>query len=78
LYLDGKLHVDYLVRFERLQEDFDIACDLMSTPRRPLPHFNPSARLANHNLYFDAEPAARELALSHFKRDFDLFEYPTT
>jgi hypothetical protein len=30
----GRLVVDYLIRFESLQQDFDRVCDLIGKPRR--------------------------------------------
>lgn len=39
----GRCLVDFVGRFERLQDDFDEACDRAGVPRRPLPHTNPSA-----------------------------------
>lgn len=51
---DGKCLVDFVGRFERLQEDFDAACDLAGLPRRRLPHTNVSSGRALTQLY-DAE-----------------------
>lgn len=48
---DGRCLVDFVGRFERLQEDFDTACDLAGIPRRPLPRTNASAGPRINDLY---------------------------
>jgi chondroitin 4-sulfotransferase 11 len=71
---DGSLGVDYVMRFEALQEDFDHVCDAVGKPRRMLSHVNPSRR-EPYRHYFDADPGAREVVARHFARDLDLFDY---
>ena len=69
---NGRLVVDYLIRFESLQEDFDRVCETLGKPRRHLPHVNKGNR--NHySAYFDEE--CRRLFLNHFGRDVELFGY---
>jgi hypothetical protein len=40
---DGRLVVDYIMRFETLQQDFDHVCDTIGKPRCILPHVNRGA-----------------------------------
>jgi hypothetical protein len=40
---EGRCLVDFIGRFERLQADFDAACDMAGIPRRPLPRTNAAA-----------------------------------
>lgn len=40
---DGSCLVDFIGRFEQLQQDFDAACDLAGIPRRQLPRTNHAA-----------------------------------
>ncbi len=40
---DGRLLVDFVGRFERLQPDFDAICRRLGMPPRPLPHVNHAA-----------------------------------
>ncbi|HYX28054.1 MAG TPA: sulfotransferase family 2 domain-containing protein [Pyrinomonadaceae bacterium] len=68
----GRLIVDYLIRFESLQQGFDEVCEVIGKPRRRLPHLNQTARDHYRN-YFDDE--CRELFLRHFARDVEIFGY---
>jgi chondroitin 4-sulfotransferase 11 len=69
---NGRLVVDYLIRFESLQHDFDAVCKLISKPRLELPHLNQGNR-QHYSKYFDAE--CRQLFMDHFARDIELFGY---
>lgn len=40
LFLDGRLAVDYVIRFENLQNGFDEVCDKIAIPRTILPFRN--------------------------------------
>lgn len=68
----GRLVVDCLIRFERLQEGYDRVCDLIGKPRCVLPHRNRGAR-EHYREYFDA--ASRSTFLQYFGRDVELFGY---
>jgi hypothetical protein len=67
------LVVDKLIRFERLQADFDEVCDLVGRPRSTLPRLNQQARRP-HQEYF-RDPLDRYLFCRHYQRDLDAFEY---
>lgn len=69
---EGYLVVDYLIRFESLQQDFDRVCDLIGKPGCTLGHFNRGNR-RHYSEYFDKE--SRRMFLDHFWRDVELFEY---
>ena len=69
---NGRLIVDYLIRFEWLQQDFDAVCKIIGKPRRKLPHVNKGDR-AHYSEYFDEE--CRQLFLRHFAKDVELFGY---
>jgi hypothetical protein len=71
---DGKLGVDFLIRYERLQEDFNHVCDVIGKPRVILSRENTTWRQP-YRTYFDRSPEARELLEHHFRRDFELFGY---
>ena len=72
---DGSLGVDYVMRFESLQDDFDIVCGWLGIKSISLPVSNQSRRLRGYRSYFDNEPKARLLLEKHFKKDFELFNY---
>jgi hypothetical protein len=48
---DGRCLVDFIGRFEQLQQDFDAACDLAGIPRRQLPRTNHAAGPKLNELY---------------------------
>jgi hypothetical protein len=72
LYENGRLIVDYLIRFESLQQDFDQVCKAIGKPTRRLPHVNQGTR-GPYPEYFDDE--TRQLFLRHFGKDIELFGY---
>ena len=67
-----RLIVDYVMRFETLQRDFDRVCDIIGKPRRTLEHCNRGDR-AHYAGYFDEK--SRRAFLRHFGKDFELFGY---
>jgi chondroitin 4-sulfotransferase 11 len=69
----GMLVTDDLIRFERLQQDFDRICDRIGRARRPLDHINASNRMAGYRYHFDAE--TRHLAERMFAEDLSVFGY---
>lgn len=71
---DESLGIDFLMRFENLQPDFDRVCSLVGKPRTVLPLVNKGDRLP-YRRYFDPEPEARRLLEKHFQRDLELFDY---
>ena len=68
----GRLIVDYLIRFESLQQDFDQVCQIIGKPPRKLPHVNKGNR-KHYSEYFDDE--CRRLFMNQFGRDVELFGY---
>jgi hypothetical protein len=71
---DGRLGVDYLMRYENLHADFAKVCDVLEIPALELPHINKEDRDL-YRTYFDAEPEAKRLLEKHFRRDLELFHY---
>ncbi len=69
---EGRLNVDFIIRFESLQQDFDRVSDILDKPRRVLECLNRGARRP-YTDYFDEE--ARRSFLRHFGRDVELFGY---
>jgi Sulfotransferase family len=67
------LVTNFLVRFEHLQDDFNIVCDLLGKPRLLLSHLNASQRQWGYRQYFDRE--TRQLAEAMFAEDITTFGY---
>lgn len=66
------LCVDMVGRFERLQSDFDAACDQTGMPRIAIPLTNTTQHAPFHT-YYDALTA--NMVKKKFMRDFQLFNY---
>ncbi|MCI5142064.1 MAG: hypothetical protein D3909_10155 [Candidatus Electrothrix sp. ATG1] len=69
---DGKLITDYLIRFERLQDDFDIVCDRIGKPRYNLPKKNATQHDHYTSYFRDTDILSR--FESHFTKDINFFK----
>lgn len=69
----GHLMVGRLLRFERLQLDFDALCNSLDEPQRTLPHMNDGYRRGSYRQYYDNE--TRELVGELYERDIKAFCY---
>jgi hypothetical protein len=69
----GSLVTNFLVRFEHLQDDFDVLCDRLGKSRAVLPHVNATQRQRDYRQYFDLE--TRQLAEAMFAEDIATFGY---
>ena len=69
---DKTVLVDFIGRFESLQEDFNAVCDKIETPRLNLRHVNKSNH-KHYTEYYDDE--TREIVADKFKEDIDHFGY---
>jgi sulfotransferase famil protein len=70
----GGLAVDFVVRYEHLQRDIDTICARLRIPPVILGKRNASMRPPALPL-FDHD--TRALTMARYRRDFELFEYPT-
>lgn len=68
----SRLGVNLLLRFERLREDFDLACNKVGIPNQPLPHRNRSIR-GHYAQYYDSELV--DLVARKFADDIECFGY---
>lgn len=55
---DGKLLVDFVGRFENIEEDFKIICNRLKIPEIEIQKINPSNREPDYRKYYDEESKA--------------------
>ena len=68
---NGELLVDYVGRFESLQDDFDKICKKVNVSAS-MPHSNKSKH-KKYQEYYDEE--TRQMVAEHWKADIDMFGY---
>jgi hypothetical protein len=71
--LYGRIIVDYVGRYERLQEDFDEVCRHLGIATRRLPHRRKASDRDDYRRYYSDETA--QLVGEHFHRDIENFSY---
>nr|WP_207168614.1 sulfotransferase family 2 domain-containing protein [Thiocystis violacea] len=72
--LSGKIIVDFVGRYERLHQDFAIACACIGIQRPALPHARQAKdRTRDYRTYYS--DATAELVATHFARDIGMLEY---
>lgn len=68
----GRVMVDYIGRFENLQESWDTICEHLQREKTSLPHVKKSSR-GDYRDYYDDE--SREIIADFFRSDIELFGY---
>ncbi len=72
IYVDGKLLVDFVGRYENFQLDFDKICDRLDIARQQLPKVNTTKRDRYRDYY---TPETRLLVSEAFSVDIETFGY---
>lgn len=65
--------VDFIGRFENLQQDFNIVCDYAGMERKTLPHLNKTKKTGSYRDFYNE--SSREIITEHFRKDLDYFGY---
>jgi chondroitin 4-sulfotransferase 11 len=68
----GKVGVDFIGHFEKLQSDWEQICQKLGIPSQTIPHINRGDHKPYRN-YYDTE--TRDLVAHYYKKDIETFGY---
>ena len=71
--LRGEVIVDFIGRYERLEDDFRSVCQTIGIRPPALPHLRRATERSDYRRYYD--DALAELVADHYRRDLELLDY---
>ncbi len=71
--LQGRVIVDFIGRYESLEEDFDTICQRIGISTPHLPHLRKAREREDYRTYYDDSLA--EMVAEHYRRDLDVLGY---
>jgi hypothetical protein len=74
-FIDNKLCVDFVIRYEQLNEDFENLCKQLELPPTSLPHLKSGIRkkTRHYSEFYDDE--SREIVAQRHRNDIRTFGY---
>ncbi len=71
--MHGNLCMDFIAKYENLQDDFNTLCEQLNLPATTLPHKRKATDRESYHGYYSDDLA--ELVAQHFQKDIQMLGY---